>query len=183
MPSRGGQTPGSGAYRLYWDSACAPRARRGWDRVTAREPQVTRFCAKRPGRSVLPLSRGPGQAAFRGPSSPPGISVPVFLGHRQPAGPPAWPWKGCQDSRPLCCAQDCESEKPPRSRHRCKHTRVYLQARAWVQVHPTQRSRDLGPETKRRSSFLGATGPWDTQKVAQSCRSTRRWPIELHLSL
>uniref|UniRef100_A0A8I3MWC7 Zinc finger protein 599 n=2 Tax=Canis lupus familiaris TaxID=9615 RepID=A0A8I3MWC7_CANLF len=32
-----------------------------------------------------------------------------------------------------CCAQDCESEKPPRSRHRCKHTRVYLQARAWVQ--------------------------------------------------
>ena len=45
-----------------------------------------------------------------------------------------------------CCAQDCESEKPPRSRHRCKHTRVYLQARAWVQVYPTQRSRDLDPE-------------------------------------
>ena len=36
-----------------------------------------------------------------------------------------------------CCAQDCESEKPPRSRHQCKHTRVYLQARACVQVHPT----------------------------------------------
>ena len=45
-----------------------------------------------------------------------------------------------------CCAQDCESEKPLRSRHRCKRTRVYLQAQACVQVHPTQRSRDLDPE-------------------------------------
>ena len=25
----------------------------------------------------------------------------------------------------FCCAQDCESEKLPRSRHRCKHMRVY----------------------------------------------------------
>ena len=58
-----------------------------------------------------------------------------------------------------------------------------LQARAWVQVYPTQRSRDLDPEAKRRSSFIGASGPWDTQKVAQSCRSTRRWPIELHFTL
>ena len=41
-----------------------------------------------------------------------------------------------------------------------------LQAGAWVQVYPTQRSRDLDPETKRRSSFTGASGPWDTQKVA-----------------
>ena len=47
----------------------------------------------------------------------------------------------------------------------------------------TQRSRDLDPEAKRRSSFIGASGQWDTQKVAQSCRSTRRWPIELHLTL
>ena len=29
-------------HRLYWDSGSAPRARRGWDRVTARELQVTR---------------------------------------------------------------------------------------------------------------------------------------------
>ncbi|KAM8963806.1 uncharacterized protein AAEQ78_013166 isoform 2-T4 [Lycaon pictus] len=43
-----------------------------------------------------------------------------------------------------CCAEDYVSEEPPRSRHRCKHTRVYLQARAWIQEHPTQRSRDLG---------------------------------------
>ena len=50
-------------------------------------------------------------------------------------------------------------------------------------MHPTQRSRDLDPETNRRSSFKGASGPWDTQKVAQSCWSTRRWPIELHLTL
>ena len=41
------------------------------------------------------------------------------------------------------------------------YTRVYLQARAWVQAHPTQRSRDLDPETKRRSSFIGASGQWD----------------------
>ena len=44
------------------------------------------------------------------------------------------------------CAQDCESEKSPRSQHQCKHTRVYLQARTCVQVYPTERSRDLDPE-------------------------------------
>ena len=97
-----------------------PRARRGWDRVTARELQVTRVCEQRRGRSVLPLSRGLRMAKFRGTSSPPRIPVPVCLGHRGPVGRSAWPWKGCQDSRPLCCAQDCESEKPPRSRARWK---------------------------------------------------------------
>ena len=45
-----------------------------------------------------------------------------------------------------CCAQDCESEKPWRSPHRSKHTRVYLQARACVQVYLTVRSRDFDPE-------------------------------------
>ena len=45
-----------------------------------------------------------------------------------------------------CCTQDCKSESPPRSRHPCKHTRVYLQAQVCVQVYPTQRSRDLDPE-------------------------------------
>ena len=34
-------------------------------------------------------------------------------------------------------------EKPPRSRHACKHMRDYLQARACVQVYPTLQSRDL----------------------------------------
>ena len=43
------QMPGSRRNRLYWDSGYAPRARRAWDRVTARKPQVTRVCAKRPG--------------------------------------------------------------------------------------------------------------------------------------
>ena len=45
-----------------------------------------------------------------------------------------------------CCAQDCESEKSPRSQHQCKHTRVYLQARTCVQVYPIEQSRDLDPE-------------------------------------
>ena len=45
-----------------------------------------------------------------------------------------------------CCAQDCESEKSPRRQHRCKHTRVYLQARTCVQVYLTERSRDSDPE-------------------------------------
>ena len=57
-------------------------------------------------------------------------------------------------------AQDCESEKPPRSQHRCKLTRVYLQARACVQVYPTQRSRDLGPRGGFQLSFMGwSRGP------------------------
>ena len=56
-----------------------------------------------------------------------------------------------------------------------------LQSGACVLVHPTQRSRDLDPETKRSSSFIGAIGPWDTQKVAQSCRSTCRWPLNYTL--
>ena len=33
-------------HRLYWDSACAQQARRGWDRVTAREPQGTSVCGR-----------------------------------------------------------------------------------------------------------------------------------------
>ena len=113
-------------------------------------------------RSVLPLSWGPGLAGFRGTSSSPRIPVPVCLGHRGPVGRSVWPWKGGQGSRPWSCAQDCKYEKPPRSQHRCKHTRVYLQAPAWVQIYPTLRSRDLDPETKRRRiSFIGASGPWD----------------------
>ena len=92
-----------------------PAGRRGWDRVTVREPQVTRVCAKRPRRSVLPLSWGPGLAGFRGTSSPPRIPVPVCLGHRGPGGRSVWPWKGGQGSRPWSCAQDCKYEKPPRS--------------------------------------------------------------------
>ena len=51
------------------------------------------------------------------------------------------------------------------------NTRVYLQARAWVQVYPTQQSRDLDPKTKKLSNFIGASGQWDAQKVAQSCWS------------
>ncbi|XP_077703938.1 uncharacterized protein LOC144283545 isoform X1 [Canis aureus] len=77
-----------------------PRPGRAWDRVTAGEPQVTRVCAKRPERSVLPLSRGPGLPGLWGPSSPP-RPRPVHLGHRGPAGRSAWPQRGRQDSRPL----------------------------------------------------------------------------------
>ena len=40
-----------------------------------------------------------------------------------------------------------------------------LQSGACVLVHPTQRSRDLDPETKRCSSFIGASGPL----YAESC--------------
>ena len=41
-----------------------------------------------------------------------------------------------------------------------------LQARAWDQVYPTQWSRDLNPETKRPSNFIGTSGQWDMQEVA-----------------
>ncbi|XP_072662566.1 uncharacterized protein [Canis lupus baileyi] len=61
---------------------------------------------------------------------------------------PSIPDSAEQGLRPRdCCAQDCESEKPWRSPHRSKHTRVYLQARACVQVYLTVRSRDFDPET------------------------------------
>ena len=150
--------------------------------MTIRKPQVTTVCAKPPGGlcSLCPGGRG---WLGSGAIPPPIIPVPVCLGQRGPARWSAWPWKGCQDSSPLCCAQDCESKKPPRSQHRCKLPRVSLQAGAWFQVHPTQQRMDLDPETKRCSSFIGASGPWDTQKVAQSCLFTSRWPIELHLTL
>ena len=115
-----------------WTQAVSPGPGGGWDRVTARELQVTRVCAQRRGRSVLPLSRGPQMAELRGTSSPPRIPVPVCLGHKGPVGWSVWPWKGCQDTRPWCCAQDCKSGKPPRSPHRWKITRVSLQAGAWV---------------------------------------------------
>ena len=44
-------------HRLYWDSACAQQARRGWDRVTARKPRVISFCAKPP-RCLCSLCQG-----------------------------------------------------------------------------------------------------------------------------
>ena len=49
--------------------------------------------------------------------------------------------------------------------------------------HSRAETWDLDPESKRRSSFIGASGQWDTQKVAQSYRSTRRGPTELHFTL
>ena len=39
------------------------------------------------------------------PSPNPCACVP---GAQRACGAVAWPWKGCQDNRPLCCAQDCE---------------------------------------------------------------------------
>ena len=54
-------------HRLYWDSACAPQARSGWNRVTAREPQVTRVCGSDLGGlcSACPGGRGwPGSGAL-----------------------------------------------------------------------------------------------------------------------
>ena len=87
----------------------------------------------------------PGSKAGAKPLRHPGIpQVPSLIAH-----PPIHLPSG------HCCAQDCESEKPPRSQHRCKHTRVYLQARTWVQVYPTQRSRDLDPEVGYSWDFMG----------------------------
>ena len=48
---------------------------------------------------------------------------------------------------------------------------------------PEAEGQGLDPETKRLSNFIGASGQWDTQTVAQSCWSTRRWPMELHSTL
>ena len=48
---------------------------------------------------------------------------------------------------------------------------------------PDTAEQGLGPQTKRRSNIIGASGQWDTQKVAQSCWFIRRWPIELHFTL
>ena len=65
-----------------------------------------------------------------------------------------------------------------------------LQARAWVQVHPTQRSRDLDPETKRRSSFIGPVAH-EIVTYAESCshvgphagaRLNYILPYSIHLS-
>ena len=61
-----------------------------------------------------------------------------------------------------CCAQDCESEKPPRSQLRCKHTRDYLQAQSSLQVYRTQRSRELDPE--EGFSLVLRAGLGDLQK-------------------
>ena len=48
---------------------------------------------------------------------------------------------------------------------------------------PHAAEQGLGPQTKRRSNVIEASGQWDRQKVVQSCWSTRRWPIELHFTL
>ena len=74
------QMPGSRRNRLYWDSGYAPRARRAWDRVTARKPQVTRICAKPPG-GLCSLCPGGLGWLCSGALPPPIIPVTVCLGH------------------------------------------------------------------------------------------------------
>ena len=83
-----------------------------------------------------------------------------------------------------CCAQDCESEKPPRSRHWCKHMRVYLQARACVQVYRTEWSRDLDPEVG--FSLVLRAGLRDLQKGWSNSSSSVYnliWDIQGHWAL
>ena len=80
-----------------------------------------------------------------------------------------------------CCAQDCESGKPPRCRLRCKHMRVYLQARACVQVYPTERRRDLDPEVG--FSLVLRAGLGDLQKGWSNSSSSVYiliWDIQGH---
>ena len=78
-----------------------------------------------------------------------------------------------------CCAQDCESKKPRRSRHWFKHTCVYLEARACVQVYPTEWSRDLDPEAG--FSLVLRAGLRDLQKGWSNSSSsvyTLIWDIQ-----
>lgn len=83
-----------------------------------------------------------------------------------------------------CCAQDCESEKSPRSRHWCKHTRVYLPPRACVQVYPTERSRDLDREVG--FSLVLRAGLGDLQKGWSNSSSSVYiliWDLQGHWAL
>ena len=83
-----------------------------------------------------------------------------------------------------CCAQDCESKKPRRSRHWFKHTCVYLQARACVQVYPTEWSRDLDPEAG--FSLVLRAGLRDLQKGWSNSSSSVYiliWDIQGHWAL
>ena len=57
-----------------------------------------------------------------------------------------------------------------------------LQSGACVLVHPTQRSRDLDSETKRHNSFIRSVDSGRCRNL-QSCRSRRRWLIELNYNL
>ena len=80
-----------------------------------------------------------------------------------------------------CCAQDCESKKPWRNRHCFKHTCVYLQARACVQVYPTEWSRDLDP--KAGFSLVLRAGLRDLQKGWSNSSSSVYiliWDIQGH---
>ena len=83
-----------------------------------------------------------------------------------------------------CCAQDCESEKPPRSRFRCKHMWDYLQAWSCVEVYPTQRSRDLVPE--EGFSLVLRAGLGDLQKGWSNSSSSVYiliWALQGHWAL
>ena len=133
------------------------------------------------GSSVEAPADGAGMLSprARGPSVPTGIPPPSLLGPPQkspeaPGSPPLLSEPGVHSTCVRasfvclvffiseCCAQDCESEKSPRSQHQCKHTRVYLQARTCVQVYPTERSRDLDPEVA--FSLVLSVGLRDLQK-------------------
>ena len=94
--------PGQDPHRLTGTQPIPRGPGRGWERVTAGDwwPEFMLDCAKRPGRSVLPLSTEPGLAGLWGRFQP-FRSEPVLLGHSRPAGRSVWPWKGRQDSRYL----------------------------------------------------------------------------------
>ena len=107
-------------YRLYWDSACAQQARRGWDRVTAREPQVTRVCGSDLGGlcSACPGGRGwPGSGAL--PPLPASPCLCAWGTEGLQGGSVALEGMSGQQALVLCPRlRICNSNsKPPRSPH------------------------------------------------------------------
>ena len=126
---QGPPMPGEGQTHAYWDSAHAPQARTGleesdsWGLVAS----VHDGLCKCPGRSVLPLSSGPGRAGLRGhfcPSSPracsPGgerasgvgsVALEVMSGQQALAahtpGPPHWEGSACTPCAAISPAAAC----------------------------------------------------------------------------
>ena len=85
-----------------------------------------------------PRLQGPPQKSPQAPGSPP-LSLRIL---RSLYLRPSFFWFSFISD---CCAQDCESEKSPRSRHWCKHTRVYLPPPSLCPSIPDRAEQGLGP--------------------------------------
>ena len=176
MPSSGGRTPGSGLTdftgtqpvpcRPEWAGQSDSQGASGHQGLCKVTSEVTSLC--------------PGGRAWPGSRALPPLPASLCLGALGTEGLRGGQRGHGSDIRTAgpCVVPKISNPRNHQGADTDETPEGLFTSWSLVQVHQTHWSRDLDPETKGRGSFIGASGPWDTQKVAQSCRSTCGCPTE-----